>query len=87
MRQDALKWVAEFELCVGKSTQWTPSDQRQLEELLKDSIRYEKLRKLTPQEFQGLYEANIAGAGRFDNLVDTLEITRESHETMSRVRE
>jgi predicted RNase H-like nuclease (RuvC/YqgF family) len=34
--------------------------------------RYEKLRKLNVPQFQGLFQANISGAGRFDDLVDAL---------------
>lgn len=42
------------------------------ERLQKSHERYEKLRKLNARQFQGLYLANIQGAGRFDDLVDAL---------------
>lgn len=36
------------------------------------AARYEKLRKLNAQQFQELYQRNIRGEGRFDDLVDGL---------------
>lgn len=44
----------------------------EVERLKVSHERYEKLRKLNVQQFQGLYLANIQGAGRFDDLVDAL---------------
>lgn len=41
--------------------------------LLQAHERYEKLRRLTPAEFQGLYRRNICGGERFDDLVDKLK--------------
>ncbi len=46
----------------------------EVERLKVSHERYEKLRKLNVQQFQGLYLANINGAGRFDDLVDALEV-------------
>ena len=34
--------------------------------------RYEKLRTLNSREFADIYELNISGKGRFDDLVDEL---------------
>ena len=34
--------------------------------------RYEKLRKLNPRQFAELKQRNIAGEGKFDELVDML---------------
>ena len=39
---------------------------------LKKHERYEKLRKLNPQQLTDLYRRNIAGEGVFDDLVDAL---------------
>lgn len=36
------------------------------------AARYEKLRKLNAQQFQELYQRDIRGEGRFDDLVDGL---------------
>lgn len=38
----------------------------------KNEARYEKLRTLNAREFAELYELNISGKGRFDDLVDEL---------------
>ena len=35
--------------------------------------RYEKLRKLSPRQFADLYQRNLNGEGRFDDLVDKLK--------------
>lgn len=48
---------------------------KQLEQLKEARIgeaRYEKLRKLNAQQFAELYQRNIKGEGRFDDLVDGL---------------
>ena len=37
-----------------------------------NEARYEKLRTLNAREFAELYELNISGKGRFDDLVDEL---------------
>ena len=36
--------------------------------------RYEKVRRMNPQQFKELWDRNIAGEGRFDELVDEVEI-------------
>lgn len=36
--------------------------------------RYEKVRRMNPQQFKELWYRNIAGEGRFDDLVDEVEI-------------
>jgi hypothetical protein len=43
---------------------------RTTEELELAHARYEYLRTLNPQQFKSLYERNIKGEGRFDDLVD-----------------
>lgn len=40
--------------------------------------RYEILRKLNVTQFQALYKRNIAGEGRFDDLVDSLDTSTQS---------
>ena len=35
--------------------------------------RYEKVRKLSPHGFKDLFERNLKGEGRFEELVDRLE--------------
>lgn len=41
-------------------------------DIILNAERYEKLRKLNPRQFTELYERNIRGEGRFDDLVDQL---------------
>lgn len=42
------------------------------ESIVANAGRYEKVRKLTPHEFQQIYASNIAGKGTFDDLIDAL---------------
>lgn len=37
------------------------------------AIRYEKVRKLNPQQFKDIYEQNIKTGDRFDDLIDRLK--------------
>jgi len=41
-------------------------------ELMKNSGRYEKLRKLTPLQFSALYQRNLEFGIPFDELIDEL---------------
>lgn len=50
-----------------------PRARAELEELVKASERFEKVRKLNPRQFSELYRKNIAGEARFDDLVDAFQ--------------
>lgn len=41
-----------------------------LEELRRDAARYNYLRTLNPREFSALWELNLRGEHRFDELID-----------------
>lgn len=47
-----------------------PDVDARIAELEKAHARYELIRTLTPREFTRLWQENIAGCGRFDDLVD-----------------
>lgn len=38
--------------------------------------RYEKMRKMTPRQFDSLWEDNLRGMGRFDELVDDFDLNK-----------
>ena len=42
-------------------------------DLRQAAVRYEKLRKLNPNQFGQLFDRNLHGEGTFDELVDQLE--------------
>lgn len=49
----------------------------QLEELKRDAARYNYVRTLNPREFGALWEINLRGGQRFDELVDARIKQRE----------
>jgi hypothetical protein len=48
-----------------------------LEELRRDAARYRYLRTVSPREFSALWETNLRGGHRFDELVDARIKQRE----------
>ena len=46
---------------------------------IRDAARYRRLRLFSPRQFAELYQANISGAGTFDELVDIEVAHREGN--------
>jgi hypothetical protein len=49
----------------------------QLEQLKRDAARYNYVRTMNPREFSALWEVNLRGEQRFDDLVDARIKQRE----------
>ena len=49
----------------------------QLEQLKRDAARYNYVRTMNPREFSALWEVNLRGEQRFDDLVDARIRQRE----------
>ena len=52
-------------------------DPMRAEELRRDAARYRYLRTLNPREFGALWEINLRGEHRFDDLIDARIKQRE----------
>jgi hypothetical protein len=50
----------------------------QLEQLKRDAARYNYVRTMNPREFSALWETNLRGGHRFDELVDARIKEREN---------
>lgn len=74
MSKQCIRTVREFNQWLNNTTSDTeklyPSGA--IDRLIIMAERYEKLRKLNPNQYAALCERNLAGEGTFDDLVDKL---------------